>query len=87
MWIGYKQTLVKFVYNGGNQKLKAWCFQLRKNCFCMLNIERPIAPQSSITLYMYTIVYTGCLKKSIGVWLDIAEKLELLSHSSKLYFM
>ena len=28
MWFGYKQTLAKFVYNGGNQKLRAWSFQL-----------------------------------------------------------
>ena len=40
-----------FYNNGGNQKLKAWSFQLRKNYFCMLNIERPIAHQSSITFF------------------------------------
>ena len=32
----------KFYNNGGNQKLKAWSFQPRKNYFCMLNIEHPI---------------------------------------------
>ena len=38
----------KFYTTGGNQKLKAWSFQLRKDYFCVLNIERPIAHQSSI---------------------------------------
>ena len=82
--IGYKQTLAKFVNNSGNQKLKAWSFQLRKNCLCMLNIERPIARQSSITFFFIHpvyVYYTGCLKKGIGVWLDIAEKLRLLPQS------
>ena len=35
--------------------LKAWSFQLRKNYFCMLNIERPIAHQSSITFFLCTL--------------------------------
>ena len=39
----------KFYNNGGNQKLKAWSFQLCKNYFRMLNIEPHIAHQSSIT--------------------------------------
>ena len=39
----------KFYNTGGKQTLKAWSFQLCKNYFCMLNIERPIAHQSSIT--------------------------------------
>ena len=39
----------QFYNNGDNQKLKAWSFQLCKDYFCMLNIERPIAHQSSIT--------------------------------------
>ena len=33
------------------------------------------------------VVYTGCLIKSIGVWLHILEKLEQLSQSNKLYFI
>ena len=33
----------------------AWSFQLRKNYFCMLNIECPIAHQSSITFFWYTL--------------------------------
>ena len=44
----------KFYSNGGNQKLKAWSFQLRKNYFCMLNIDCPIAHQSSIAFFFYT---------------------------------
>ena len=47
----------KFYNNGGNQKLKAWSFQLRKNYFCMLNIEYPIARQSSITIFLIHPVY------------------------------
>ena len=35
--------------------LKAWSFQLRKNYICMLNIERPIAHQSSITFFLRTL--------------------------------
>ena len=35
--------------------LKARSFQLRKNYFCMLNIEHPIAHQSSITFFLYTL--------------------------------
>ena len=42
--------------NGGNQKLKAWSFQLRKDYLCMLNIERPITHQSSITFFFDTPV-------------------------------
>ena len=42
----------KFHNNGDNQKLKAWSLQLRKNPFCMLNIQRPIAHQSSITFFL-----------------------------------
>ena len=42
----------KFNNNSGNQKLKAWTFQLGKNYFCMLNIERPIAHQSSNTFFL-----------------------------------
>ena len=45
----------KFYNNGGNQKLKAWSFQLRKNCFCMLNIKRPIAHQSSIIFFIHPV--------------------------------
>ena len=47
-----------FYNNGGNQKLKAWSFQLRKNYFCMLNIEWPIARQSSITIFWDTLYWT-----------------------------
>ena len=43
----------KFYNNGGNQKLKAWSFQLRKNCFCI----RPIAHQSSIIFFLYTLYF------------------------------
>ena len=42
-----------------NQKLKARSFQLRKNYFCMLNIECPIARQSSITFFFIHPVYYG----------------------------
>ena len=42
--------------NGANQKLKAWSFRLRKNCFYMLNIERSRAHQNSIT-YITSITY------------------------------
>ena len=45
----------KLYNNGGNQKLKAWSFQLRKNYFYTLNIERLIAHQSSITFFWYTL--------------------------------
>ena len=48
----FAKFFFKFYNNGGNQKLKAWSFQLRKNYFCMLNIERPIAHQSSITFFL-----------------------------------
>ena len=41
--------------DGGNQKLKAWSFQLLKNYFYMLNIERPKAHQSLITFFLYTL--------------------------------
>ena len=34
----FASFVFKFYSNGGNQKLKAWSFQLRKNYFCMLNI-------------------------------------------------
>ena len=40
------------------KKLKAWSFQLRKNYFCILNIERPVAHQSSITLFFIHPVLT-----------------------------
>ena len=56
----------------------------------MLNIERPIAHESLITIFLIHpvyVYYNGCLKKSIGVRLDIAEKLEPLSHWNKLYFI
>ena len=43
----------KFYNNGGNQNLKAWSFELRKKYLCTLNIERPIAHQSSITFFLY----------------------------------
>ena len=39
----------KFYNNDGNQKLKAWSFQQRKNFFCMLNIQRPREHQNLIT--------------------------------------
>ena len=64
MWIGYKQT--SNLSNGGSQKLKAWSFQVRKNFFCMFNIERPIAHRRSITFFLIHpayVYYTGCLKK------------------------
>ena len=51
----------KFYSNGGNQKLKARSFQLRKNYFCTLNIERPIAHQSSITFLLIHPVYIDIL--------------------------
>ena len=38
--------------------LKAWSFQLRKNYFCMLNIECPIAHQSSINFFLIHPVLT-----------------------------
>ena len=44
-------VFAEFYSKGVNQKLKAWSFQLRKNYFCMLNIECPIAHQSSITFF------------------------------------
>ena len=49
------EFLFKFYNKGSNQKLKAWSFQLQKNYKCMLNIERPIAHQSSITFFLYTL--------------------------------
>ena len=45
----------KFYNNSENQKLKTWSFQLRKNYRCMLNIERPVANQSSITFFWHTL--------------------------------
>ena len=51
----FAQFFFKFYNNSGNQKLKAWSFQLRKNYICLLNIERPIAHQSSITFFLYTL--------------------------------
>ena len=51
--------MFKFYNNGGNQKLKAWSFQPGKNYFCMLNIERPITHQSSITFFFIHPVYTA----------------------------
>ena len=50
--------LFKFYNNGGNQKLKAWSFQLHKNYFCMLDIKRPRAYQSSITFFLIHPVYS-----------------------------
>ena len=47
----------QFYSNGGNQKLTAWSFQLRKNYFCVLNIKRPIAHQSSITFFLIHPIY------------------------------
>ena len=47
----FAQFFFKFYNNGGNQKLKACSFQLRKNYFCLLHIECPIARQSSITIF------------------------------------
>ena len=55
----------KFCSVGGNQKLKAWSFQLCKNNFCMLNIERPIAHQSSITFFLIHPVDTPCIWSSL----------------------
>ena len=54
----FAEFFFEFYSNGGNQKLKAWSFQLRKNYFCMLNIERPIAHQSSITFFFIHPVYS-----------------------------
>ena len=48
----FAEFFFKFYNKSGNQKLKARSFQLRKNYFCMLNIERRIAHQSSITLFL-----------------------------------
>ena len=42
---------LKFYNNGDNQKLKDWFFQLRKNYFCIFNIERLRAHQISITFF------------------------------------
>ena len=53
----FAQFYFKFYNNSGNQKLKTWSFQLRKNDFCVLNIERPKAHQSSITFFFDTPVY------------------------------
>ena len=53
----FAQFFFKFYNNGGNQKLKASSFQLRKNYFCMLNIKCPIAHQSSITFFLIHPVY------------------------------
>ena len=47
----FAEFFFKLYNNGGNQKLKAWSFQLRKDYFCMLDIERSIAHQSSITFF------------------------------------
>ena len=53
----FAQFFFKFYNNDGNQKLKACSFQLRKNYFCMLHIECPIARQSSITIFLIHPVY------------------------------
>ena len=53
----FAQFFFKFYNNGGNQKLKACSFQLRKNYFCMLHIECPIARQGLITIFLIHPVY------------------------------
>ena len=61
----FAQFFFKFYNNGGNQKLKACSFQLRKNYFCMLHIECPIGRQSSITIFLIHPVQVGettCIK-------------------------
>ena len=55
----FAQFFFKFYNNGGNQKLKACSFELRKNYFCMLHIECPIASQSSITIFLIHPVYSN----------------------------
>ena len=37
--------------------IKAWSFQLRKIYFCMLNFDRPIAHQSSITFFYIPCIF------------------------------
>ena len=48
--------------------LKAWSFQLRKTYFCMLSFDRPIAHQSSIVFFLYTLyidnTFRACGKDS-----------------------
>ena len=56
--------------NGGNQKLKAWSFQLRKDYLCMLNIECPITHQSSITFFFYT----PCIDYE-SLWMEISSSM------------
>ena len=57
----FAQFFFKLYNNGGNQKLKAWSFQLRKNYFCTLNIERPRTHQNSITI---SLIHPVVLKKA-----------------------
>ena len=53
----YTAAITYHIGSRGNQKLKAWNFQLRKNYFCMLNVEHPIAHQSSITFFFIHPVF------------------------------
>ena len=57
----FAQFFFKLYNNGGNQKLKAWSFQLSKNYFCTLNIERPRTHQNSITI---SLIHPVVLKKA-----------------------
>ena len=50
----FLSDFIKFYNNGGIQKLKPWCFGVRKNYFCILNIKRSRAVQSLITLFLFT---------------------------------
>ena len=48
--------------------LKAWSFQLRKNYFCKLNIERPIAHKVRLSFFLCTLyidnTFRACGKDS-----------------------
>ena len=54
----------KFYNTGGNQKLKDWSFQLRKNYFCILNIERSTAHQGSVHFFFIHPVQLECILTS-----------------------
>ena len=62
LWFVVAQFFLKFNNNSGDQKLNAWYFELWKNCFCILDIERPWVHQSTITFF-YTPCITCTLKR------------------------
>ena len=57
----------KFYNNGGNQKLKAWSFQLRKNYFCMLEYIN-ISPPPIIELATALLHRHYCVRYAFNIW-------------------